>query len=65
VSLLVIDGFGTKVPHGYRVLDVLKVPRKHGETDLSRLSVSELAAIGIERVCDPAQEGDLFGEVEK
>lgn len=61
MSTLVIDGFGMKVPHGYRVVDICRVPKRMGETDLSHLSASELAAIGVERVCDPAQEGDLFG----
>ena len=61
--ILTNDGMGLRVPHGYRLIDRGKLP--NGATNSQPLTVSYLARIGLERVCDPSQEGNLFGEVEK
>jgi hypothetical protein len=62
--ILTNDGMGLRVPHGYRLLDRSKLPTTSGMT-LFGLMPKDLERIGLERVCDPAQEGNLFGEVEK
>lgn len=58
------DGMGTSVPHGYRIIDRSKLPITGGMT-LFGLMANDLARIGLERVCDPGQEGNLFGEVDR
>lgn len=62
--ILTNDGMGLRVPHGYRLLDRGKLTG-FGTWDLSKKTPEDLARIGLERVCDPSQEGNLFGEVEK
>ena len=56
------DCMGLRVPHGYRVVERSKLTG-FGIWDLSTKTAEDLARIGLERVCDPGQEGNLFGEV--
>lgn len=58
------DGMGLHVPHGYRLVNRHKLTG-FGTWDLSTKTAEDLARIGLERVCDPGQEGNLFGEVDR